>query len=861
MRIAIVALVVLLGSVGVSFSDDRTADSCSAADIQQSINESISTGGGTVRIPACEDGALGSTWSDGDYVCFYTEETLRILGAGQNSTVLKYANGAGPPASASCGGHTIGHPQNAMVQAHGAGFKEIGHLTLSGSDDLGMTTGLHVHHCEGMDDVRVHHMSIVGHAGGTGGLIFACVNPAGTILIDHIHVGEHVGQGGDGYGMTFTGPNNIALVDEPPAFGTDNGVFIEDCTFNKTYHPIAGFGPSRLTIRHNHFGIRTSAVEHHGPSFSTTRCCEDQANACDGWGIGSISGACEAGGVRAEVYDNTFDDSSYAVYIRTGYWIVTDNIIEYDGYYPVATTTENLSKGSGCTIENGCPQADHVFQQTQPCRTDTGCYYTPRAIYVWGNTYGRAACNNGNDADCVQGKDAACGLRVNQEMFFRAPQATDPIVTSYTKFQYPHPLQSCQPPSDCSSKGGICCDNVEETCPTGNEIAACDCSGCCRTACVPETFAPVRSNGQPTDALTHGTTETALGVTTDETATCRYSTSAGVDFSTMTDVFSNTNATTHSVTVSDLADGGSYRYYVRCQDTKGNTNADDFEISFSVATPPPLCTSVGGNCKDEPCDEYDDCRPVNGVCDAGHCCLGTCAADTTPPMISNVAIAFSGEATAITWDTNEAATSRVDFGLTNSYGNFVEQMTPVQSHALQLQSLTSNSTYYFKITSIDRKGNTGEQQGWLTTPLGWITPTSIVRACGGNHENFIDGNRTTEWAHYDTTALHEVVIDLGEVYTVEKIRLWHRAFYPFNDIAEVFVSQDTQNWGQPVGASFGDIHNEPDKWQEFNIIDTKGRYIKLTSTNGKYLRNWYEFEALVSNGVESIGPPINLRIE
>ena len=46
--------------------------------------------------------------------------------------------------------------------------------------------------------------------------------------------------------------------------------------------------------------------------------------------------------------------------------------------------------------------------------------------------------------------------------------------------------------------------------------------------------------------------------------------------------FSSTNLITHSQTITDLSDGNSYTYYVRCQDEQGNANSDDFTISFSV---------------------------------------------------------------------------------------------------------------------------------------------------------------------------------------------------------------------------------------------------------------------------------------
>jgi hypothetical protein len=51
----------------------------------------------------------------------------------------------------------------------------------------------------------------------------------------------------------------------------------------------------------------------------------------------------------------------------------------------------------------------------------------------------------------------------------------------------------------------------------------------------------------------------------------------------MPNTFTTTGGTAHSTTVSGLMNGGSYSYFVRCQDTLGNTNTNDFTLSFSVA--------------------------------------------------------------------------------------------------------------------------------------------------------------------------------------------------------------------------------------------------------------------------------------
>ena len=99
----------------------------------------------------------------------------------------------------------------------------------------------------------------------------------------------------------------------------------------------------------------------------------------------------------------------------------------------------------------------------------------------------------------------------------------------------------------------------------------------------PDTTPPVRSAGAPSGVLNAGTASTTLSLTTNENATCRYATSAGVPYASMTQTFATTGTTSHSTGVTGLVGGGSYTYYVRCQDGDSNSNPDDFLISFSVA--------------------------------------------------------------------------------------------------------------------------------------------------------------------------------------------------------------------------------------------------------------------------------------
>ena len=98
---------------------------------------------------------------------------------------------------------------------------------------------------------------------------------------------------------------------------------------------------------------------------------------------------------------------------------------------------------------------------------------------------------------------------------------------------------------------------------------------------------PVVSGGLPTGTLPAGTTSTALQVTTNESATCRYAATAGTAYADRWRRRSRrTGATAHSHPVTGLANGQSYTFYVRCQDPAGNATTADTVVSFAVANPP-----------------------------------------------------------------------------------------------------------------------------------------------------------------------------------------------------------------------------------------------------------------------------------
>ena len=100
-----------------------------------------------------------------------------------------------------------------------------------------------------------------------------------------------------------------------------------------------------------------------------------------------------------------------------------------------------------------------------------------------------------------------------------------------------------------------------------------------------DTTPPARSNGQPTGALPAGTTQATLSLITNESATCKYGTTAGVVYASLPNTFTTTGGTSHTTVVTGLANGVSYTYYVKCRDAATNANPDDFTIAFSVSNP------------------------------------------------------------------------------------------------------------------------------------------------------------------------------------------------------------------------------------------------------------------------------------
>jgi hypothetical protein len=111
--------------------------------------------------------------------------------------------------------------------------------------------------------------------------------------------------------------------------------------------------------------------------------------------------------------------------------------------------------------------------------------------------------------------------------------------------------------------------------------------------------------------------------------------------------------------------------------------------------------------------------------------------DGDPPVISNRAAAPDGGGTSATvsWDTDEPATSRVDYGTSpGTLGQSVSAGALVLAHDLALAGLQPATTYYYRVTSVDASANAATSPAPPDPPGSFTTPAApcLVDASAGD---------------------------------------------------------------------------------------------------------------------------------
>jgi hypothetical protein len=193
------------------------------------------------------------------------------------------------------------------------------------------------------------------------------------------------------------------------------------------------------------------------------------------------------------------------------------------------------------------------------------------------------------------------------------------------------------------------------------------------------------------------------------TWTTNNSSNSRADYGTTTSygasVTNATSVTAHSLTLSGLVPSTTYHFKVTSVDGFAQ-NATGSDATFTTSAPPPL-------------------------------------------QVSAVQASGVGTTTAtVTWTTNNASTSRADYGTTTAYGTVASNATAVTAHALTLSGLTASTTYHFKVTSVDGFGQTAVSPDASFTTSG--ASTNLVANPG--FEGGVTGWSLAPTASIDATA-------------------------------------------------------------------------------------------------------------
>jgi|GEM_PF-890409 len=102
--------------------------------------------------------------------------------------------------------------------------------------------------------------------------------------------------------------------------------------------------------------------------------------------------------------------------------------------------------------------------------------------------------------------------------------------------------------------------------------------------------------------------------------------------------------------------------------------------------------------------------------------------DTTVPGISSIQInSITTSSATISWNTNEAASTQVEYGVTSAYGNNTgETSSLLLSHSATISGLAANTTYNFRVNSRDSARNLAISGNFSFTTSAVVVSTPII---------------------------------------------------------------------------------------------------------------------------------------
>ena len=349
--------------------------------------------GDTVVMPAGDASTWGTT--------VYLGVGVNLKGQGVDSTIIRQPSTTNRFFYFNSGATT--HSYTVEIQ----GFSVLGPSGVEDAPTWAASTGtgyaielrkgvINIH------DIEVHNKNYaIALRDVTKGVIYDCKF---RWIINNYNAAAH---GTGGYGVL----NYKALTSWPasfPAFGTEDAVFIEDCTFHGVKHATSGGACSNLVTRY--------------------------CNISSGW---SAHGNLDAHGQRSG-NEGTLSSE----------WYMNTVSLESEGVYEAASHNSGTSYrggqaviwGNTFTSGTGSTSADSIVM-TDLDITDAGIYtfpddypiyWQPRNCYAWSNTYDGAA---------VSIYESSSWFEENRDGGDGILDYVNSAKSGYTNYVYPHPFR------------------------------------------------------------------------------------------------------------------------------------------------------------------------------------------------------------------------------------------------------------------------------------------------------------------------------------------------------------------------------------------------------------------------------------
>ena len=155
------------------------------------------------------------------------------------------------------------------------------------------------------------------------------------------------------------------------------------------------------------------------------------------------------------------------------------------------------------------------------------------------------------------------------------------------------------------------------------------------------------------------------------------------------------------------------------------------------------------------------------------------AADTTPPVISAVeSSGITENGATISWTTNEASTSQVEYGPTAGYGHATALNSSLEtSHSQALDGLTIGTLYHYRVKSMDTAGNLAVSGDYTFSTSSDSTPPTIGSVVVSEQTgtqvtiNWSTNEASDSQIEYGTTTVYDSVTALDPLLQMSHVQI------------------------------------------------------------------------------------------